>query len=229
MHDVNREVSVTVEVAGPPTRGVSREFLEYELKHGPTSKLVLWRGWKLCRSLGLTRSHLEDFCQELAADLSRRAPGYRSDRASWIAFARLVLKHRASELADRFWHARSSENACAQALRPSVARRNHVSPELEPKPNLRPEHIDLRMDVGEAIASLQPRLAELCGILKAGFSTSEAARILRIPPTTARGWIARIRRRFEEQQLDKYLLKVSPVRRSSPVTNCDGSTSGDTQ
>lgn len=96
----------TVAALGSGSKGVTPAFIEGVLREGPTAELVKWIGWRVCTSVGLGRADHDEICQDLRADLARRAVQFEPDRSPWIAFARLVLAHRATVLFRQYVRAR---------------------------------------------------------------------------------------------------------------------------
>ncbi len=205
MQSLKQEVSASGVVPGQSDSAVSREFLEQELREGSTAQLVELIGWRVCNGLGRTRADHDEICQELRSDLARRATSYSPQRGPWIAFARLVLTHRASELFRQYLHARH------ERLGTDLLGRYALEPfgldcalpgDMAYDASLR---IDQQIDVRETVKDLPPPLPELCRLLQMNHSVAEASRILNVPRSTIRGWMQRIRRRFEDRNLDQFL------------------------
>lgn len=199
-----KEASASV-VVGPSASDVSVEFLEQELRDGPTAHLVDWTGWRVCNGLGLTRTDHDEICQELRSDLARRAKSYSPQRGPWLAFARLVLTHRAAVLFRQHLHARRERlgTDLLGRLNQEPFGLDDVMPD---RLSYDARHrIDRKIDIRDVIQGLPPPLPELCRLLQKGHTATEASRILHVPRSTVRGWMQRIRRRFEDRNLDQFL------------------------
>lgn len=204
MESVDRSQS-TVAVQGSGRQEVTPTFIDGVLREGPTAELVKWTGWRLCSSVGLGRADRDEICQDLRADLARRAAQYDPARSPWIAFARLVLAHRATVLFRQHVRARRERlgtDLLGNSDYPSFDLCELTVTEVTNHPG---RQLDRRLDLSETIAILPPPLPEICRLIQIGHTVAEVARILEVPRSKVRVWMQHIQRQFIDRNLDQYL------------------------
>lgn len=148
---------------------------------------------RLVRTLGLPASEVDDLAQDLLLEVLIRATRYREDRAKWITFVDLVVRHEADVLAER-----------------QLRRRRHMVASIEDL--VRTEHdgtvpiaevlsdddgmpalwgaitdpfaaVELALDVERFVAGLPDDLRRLCRLLQ-GEPVTEAQRRSGLSPAS---------------------------------------------
>jgi RNA polymerase sigma-70 factor, ECF subfamily len=145
---------------------------------GFAARAIRYKARQLAGRHGFSRSEREDIEQELRLDLLRRLAKFNPDIAPWNAFVRtLVDRHAATLIAQRRRRIRATDDT------ESLIESRHVS-------------LDTVLDTKTVLAQLPRRARALCERLKQ-HTVAEVARQLRVPRSTLRGDIARVREQFQ--------------------------------
>lgn len=184
---------------------------------GDVAGLVRGKTRELVRRTGFNRSDADDVEQEVAVDLLRRLARFDPAKASLRTFATRVVEHHVSTLIE------SRAAACRDWRRAQVSLDEMVRDEtgdVVPRwqtldgeacgarrrgdePDEAAEH-DLRLDVRNAVAALEPGLREMAEKLSAATPT-EVARATGRPRTTIYESIGRIGEALGDEGLSDYL------------------------
>lgn len=130
---------------------------------------------RLTHRLGLAADHADDLRQELLVDLLERRTRFDPERSPFTAFARMVLRHHAATLAERWMR---------QLRRPVLPLVEDAQPAGDAADGLDEEGVDdpafaaavTRVDLMRARAGLAPALRDTCSALD-GREPGEAAAV----------------------------------------------------
>ncbi|MGE3293533.1 MAG: sigma factor [Geminicoccaceae bacterium] len=119
---------------------------------------------RLAHRLGLAADHADDLRQELLLDLLERLARFDASRSPFTAFARLVMRHHAATLAERWIR------ELRQPVLPLVDGAQHPDDEVDV---VQDEGVDdpefdnavARVDLARTRAMLPPALRETCSAL----------------------------------------------------------------
>lgn len=128
---------------------------------------------RLAHRLGLAADHADDLRQELLVDLLERLARFDASRSPFTAFARLVMRHHAATLAERWIR------ELRRPVRPLVDDAQHHDDDCDV---VQDDGVDdtafaaavTRVDLGRTRAGLPPALRETCTALD-GRDPGEAA------------------------------------------------------
>jgi hypothetical protein len=164
---------------------------------------------------------IEDYEQDLVADLIARRKAFDPKLASFRTFADRIVAHRASSLAQPSLSARIERELVSFDVPPE-----HLEPGETPLVEMladprapTEEQLAIGIDVRRFVDALPARLLDTCAILMAG-SITEGAREAGIARCTVHERIGIIRRQARAQGLQQYLAPPPDRFCASPV--CGG-------
>ncbi|SDB20273.1 hypothetical protein [Bauldia litoralis] len=180
---------------------------------------------KLARQEAVPGMTVEDYEQDLAADLVRRSQWFDRDRASFATFADRVIAHRATTLTTPTERLRE-ERLLLSLDAPAVGEDGSVTTLLELLPNEAPpidESVAAHIDVCRFVEGLTAPLVDGCRVLLAG-SISAGARDLGIHRSTASERVRAVRAAAAASGLRIYAPTSSDGLALPPVCGEQGAT-----
>ena len=174
---------------------------------------------KLIGNAGLTKSDLDDLCQELWVHVLTGLENFDSEKSSATTFILNIVKRRARTMRrDRSREWRRSESFSLDMEYNDeeegvTSFHNKISPETNRLSSLHRsdvEQLELTMDVEQVISNLPIKLRRLCEALKT-MGVKEAAKSLGINRRTVTRQIQIIRLHMKNHGLQDYFEKPCPL------------------
>ena len=184
------------------------------------AKLIRHKGWILVGSYGFTWADRQDIEQDLTLEYLKRLKNFNAAKSSLHTFASMVINNAVATMVEARKAAKRDYRLCRKSLdEPLPTKKGEDYPnsvgetysEEEYRRRTRnfgrsfEEQQDLATEVNGAISTLPPELREICEKLKYA-SKSGAARSLGISRSKLNSEIQKIRKRFEEKDLDIYVV-----------------------
>jgi hypothetical protein len=136
---------------------------------------------RIARALGLPKTDIDDIRQDLILEVLIRSKRFDPRRAAWITFVDLVIRHEASDLADRLMSPRTVRFRSLEYLRTHGSSHKPNGTEflaetggtlsLWSVPSYPFESVELAVDVDRFMAGLPATLHHLCRLLMTKTST----------------------------------------------------------
>ncbi|MBX6323380.1 MAG: sigma-70 family RNA polymerase sigma factor [Rhodospirillaceae bacterium] len=140
---------------------------------------------RLGRSLGLGLMDIQDIRQDLLLEVLRRAPRFDPERASWVTFVEIVVRHAAADIAGRIVVARAVHGGSLDEVREDGLATEPAEGEgLDGIWRGAPDRfldVERRLDVERFIAGLPDDLRRLCRLMQTE-SAGEAQRLSGLSP-----------------------------------------------
>lgn len=175
---------------------------------------------RLARGRIIPGMDVEDYEQDLVADLLHRKRAFDPKLASFATFADRIVGHRISTLASPTLRLNQERKLLSRDA-PILDEDGNQQTLLDLLPDEAlptEESAGIRIDVGRFVESLPPPLLDCCEILLAG-SISEGARVAGIHRSTAHERAARLRERAAAWGLAIYITNAPDSFHSSPVND----------
>lgn len=190
----------------------------HELESGFAARYIAHQARRLSRCTGFLRSEEHDLCRELHACVFKRLPKFDPTAGCFNAWVKMVVGHHCLTLRR---NALTQRRQCAYAESLSALIDNAPG-ESEPlsdrigqddldrrsgKASMLPHaEVDLRLDVGQVVRRLSPRLQKIARLLMTD-SITEVARKLRVWPRNIYSAIGEMRKAFADAGLQEYVGK----------------------
>jgi DNA-directed RNA polymerase specialized sigma24 family protein len=142
---------------------------------------------------------VDDYAQELQWNLLKRRPRFDPDRGRWTTFVRIVTNHRAAEISSRCLRGACQARKASAVDPTDLVIEDEAASQSETRSSL-------QLDLSEFLKTLGPNEQTVCRALMQN-SISAASRELQIPRSTLHEEITRLRQRFENAGLQKYVTR----------------------
>ena len=179
-------------------------------------RIIKHKARKLIGCKGFSKSDREDLEQELVYDLLCRLPKFDSEKAQLNTFIVRVVENRIATIIEERQAGKRDWRLCTTSFNDRLDQGDNKTVELQEVYDMdeylrqtgrfsrnKFEHVQLRIDLGNAIEALPPELRSLCNRLQTE-SVTEISRNTGIPRGTLYDRIKKLRVLFEDRELRNY-------------------------